>query len=294
LKVIADPQAQLLGVQSGDLDLALGLVPEQAKGLPREVEAKVVAGLRLNFVLFNVTRPLFADRAVREAFALGIDRAAINTAVFDGQGEAASGMFPSKVGGFDVLPIQSTDAARAAQVLDVAGWRAGVDGVRSKDGVRLAFTLPIAAGPVGTSMAVMIQAQLKPLGFDIQPLERQGYDWLYASDFDAAVSSTNTLPTGDPGYFYNVTFAKDASFNFGKYTSSQLDTLIAQLRVEPDAAKRNALSRQVQEQIRADIPIATLAIPPRVEAIRAGKVKNLTVHPSDQYVLDDKIAIAVD
>jgi peptide/nickel transport system substrate-binding protein len=140
-------------------------------------------------------------------------------------------------------------------------------------------------------MAVVMQAQLKPLGFDIQPQERQGFDWLYSSDFDAAVSSTNTLPTGDPGYFYNVTFAKDASFNFGKYTSSQLDTLIAQMRVEPDLAKRNGLSRQVQELIRTDIPIASVAISPRVEVIRAGKVKNYTPHPSDQYVLDNKIAV---
>jgi peptide/nickel transport system substrate-binding protein len=291
LRMVPDINAQLLALQSGDLDLATGLLPEQMKGLPRSVEAKITTGIRLNYVQFHLARPLFADKALREAFALGIDRAAINTAVFDGQGEAATGLFPSKAGGFDVLQIQSTDTGRARQVLETAGWRAGADGVRSKDGVRLAFPLySLGAGP--TAMALVIQAQLKPLGFDIQVQERLDlYTMMARGDFDAVMTSISTLPTGEPAYLYNVTLTKDASFNFGKYTSSQLDALAAQMRAEPDAAKRNTLSRQAQEVVRADIPCVCLTISPRVDAIRAGKVKSYTLHPNDLYLIDNQVSV---
>ena len=290
LRVVSDTQAQLLGVQAGDLDMATSLVPEEATGLPDEVEAHVVPGLRLNMVIFNFDRPIFADKAVREAFALGIDRDAINTAVFDGQGEAATALFPTNVAGFDVIHTQSTDVERAAQLLDEAGWVMGSDGVRVKDGERLSFELP-CTGATAALIGVVIQAQLSPLGFDIQPLNRAGYDWLFASDFEATVSSTNTLPTGDPGYFFNVQLAEGANFNFGKYANSEFDALIDQLRVEPDPAERNRLSREVQEILGEDFAFATVAISPRVEAIRADKVTNYTLHPSDLYVIDNKIGV---
>jgi len=290
-RLVADSQAEMLALQAGDLDLGTTLSPEQVKGLPSGVEAKVTPGLRIHYVRLNVGRPLFAERAVREAFALGIDRDAINTAVFDGQGEPATGLFPKGVATFDVLPIQATDVGRAQGALEAAGWSPGAGGVRSKDGRRLAFTLYSSGGTAPTAQAQVIQAQLRPLGFDIQVQDRQDFQNLLATgDYDAVMTSIGTLPTGEPGYLYNVALAKDGSFS-GGYSHSQLDALVAQLRVETDPAKRNALSRQVQEIVRADVPYALLAFGPQIAGIRAGKVKNYAPHPNDLYLIDDKVAV---
>ncbi len=73
----------------------------------------------------------FNDRNVREAWALGIDRNVLNQVGLDGKGIVAAQMFPA-VSGYDNIPLQGTDVARAKQLLDDAGWKPGADGIRAK------------------------------------------------------------------------------------------------------------------------------------------------------------------
>jgi len=162
-----------------------------------------------------------------------------------------------------------------------------------KDGRRLACTLYSSVGSTApTTMAQVIQAQLRPLGFDIEVQQRQDYaEVIQGGEWDAAMTSWATLPTGDPFYLPSVTHASGGVFNDGKYANPQLDRLVEQMQGEPDAAKRSALSRQVQEIIKADAPNAYLVAEPRVEAFRKGKLKNYTPHPNDLYFIDSSIAV---
>jgi peptide/nickel transport system substrate-binding protein len=286
-------QTRLLALQAGDVDLVNSLIPDQLQGLPSGIEPSVTPSMRVSFVQFNHRRRIFADQAAREAFALGIDRSGINTAVLDGQGTPASTLFPSNLG-VEVVPAQGTDGARARQVLDAAGWRVGADDVRVKDGVRLAFTL-FSAGGTGapTAQAQVIQAQLKPLGFDVQVQERQDLfsAILPADEWDAAMTSFATLPTGDPLYLYTVTLLTGGDFNYGKYSNAHVDRIIEQMRGELDEARRQALSLQVQESFKADVPYACLVAQPRVEAFRKAKLKNYTPHPNDLYFIDSQMSV---
>ena len=70
---------------------------------------------------------------IREATALAVDRAPLLTIGLAGQGAVATGMFPPDQG-VENVPMQSSDPARAKQVLDAAGWTVGSDGVRAKNG----------------------------------------------------------------------------------------------------------------------------------------------------------------
>jgi peptide/nickel transport system substrate-binding protein len=246
----------------------------------------------VQYILLNTTRPPFSDRAVREAFSLGIDRATLNKVGFDGQSVVMTSVFRPGVGQ-EVVPIQSTNVEQAKSVLDAAGWRAGSDGIRVKDGRRLTVNLlsyPQRADL--TPMALSIQAQLKPLGFDVQVNQVQDITKaLEGGDFDASMYSVNLLPTGDPLYAYNQTLVKGGDWNYGKFANAQLDAVVEQLRGETDPAKRQALSKQVQEIMKAEVPIVYLVAYPRVFAFKQAKVRNFTAHPSDLYLLDGKIAV---
>jgi peptide/nickel transport system substrate-binding protein len=291
-RLVRDANARALALQSGDADMLLGLPVEMVGGLSADFEKPVVVGTRTQYVLFNHTRPPFDDRAVREAFSLGIDRNTLNKVAQDGQGRVLAGIFPP-VPGIDAVAVQSTDLNRARQVLDQAGWMPGSDGVRAKDGRRLAVTLysyPQRADL--TPMAVSIQAQLKPLGFDIRIEQTQDITkTLQGGDFEAAMYSFNVLATADPLYGLGNELGTGGGQNFGKYANAQIDQILTRMRDELDPGRRNALSREAQELTRADVPNAYLVAPPLIYAYRKGKVRNFTPHPIDIYLLDGKVAV---
>ena len=102
--------------------------------------------------------------------------------------------------------------------------------------------------------------------------------------------SVGTLVTGDPLYFLATAFTKGGASNLGGYSNPQMETIIEQLRTEPDAAKRQALSRQAQEIARADVPHLYLVAAPIITAARKGKVRGFAPHPNDIYFINTALS----
>lgn len=290
---IADANARALGLQGGDLDLVQGILPESIPTLGSAIEMIVRPAPLIYTLLLNHRRLPFADRDVRGATASAIDRAALNTVGLDGRGVPATGLFPPDAG-IEVVPAQALDAQRARRLLDEAGWRPGTDGVRAKDGQRLAFTLySHPARPEFTPMAVSIQAQLKPLGYDIQVQEvRDTTAQVKDGDFDASMWNLQVGTLGDPQYMFGVGLVKDAAFNYGRYANPVVDELYEKLRQEPDRTQRHAIGRQIQEAARVDVPYVYLVAPPLTVAYQKGRVAGYTVHPSDLYFIDRQVSVS--
>lgn len=287
IKNVPDANARALALQSGDADMVFLMPPETAKGLSSDFERAIIPSTRIQSVIFNHQRLPFSDRAVREAFSLGVDRDALNRVTLEGAGAPVINLFPQNMG-IDVVPAQATDVNRAKQVLDDAGWRAGGDGVRVKDGKRLSLKLFSYPGRAElTPMAVQIQSQLKALGFDIEveqlPYSALDTTYFKSDDWDASMYSMGTLPTGDPLYMFNQNLLKGGPGNLGGYDSQQLQAMIEQMRVEIDPAKRSALVRQAQEIVKAEVPTAYLVAAPVTYVYKKGKVKGFTPHPNDLY-----------
>ncbi|MGI8854913.1 MAG: ABC transporter substrate-binding protein [Thermomicrobiales bacterium] len=292
IRFVGDPNARLLALQSGDVDMLYNFPPEAIKTLGPEIEAAAVPSGRVGMINLNVNRLPFSDRAVRAAWALGIDRTVLNTIGLDGKGVPATTLFPA-ISGYDTIPMQSTDLNSAKQVLDDAGWKMAADGVRAKGSDRLAFTLITYPGRADlTPYAVSMQSQLKPLGFALEVKEVQNIgDATKNANFDAAMKSNNTLPTGNPLYEYNRLIGKGGGDNAGNYLNPQVEDLLTQMRVELDPAKATALSRQVQEIIKTDVPVILLTVTPITYAFRKGKVKGYTPHPNDSYFLNTAVSV---
>lgn len=210
VRSVADVNARVLALQASDVNALYGLPPEMVKTFGGDIEASAIPSERVHFLVFNVNRPPFSDRTVREATALLLDHAQLNTVDLDGKGAAAMGIFPQGIG-FDVVPLQGTDVNRAKQLLDDAGWKAGPDGVRAKDGKRFSFPILTYPGRAEiTPLGVAAQGQLKPFGHDI-PQVNQVQDIKTATkagDWDLAIYSSDMFGTGDPLYGFNRVLAK--------------------------------------------------------------------------------------
>ncbi len=294
VKKVQDPNTEVLALQSGETDLIFRVPPEVVQGLGSDFTvASIPAGV-VDSIQINFTRPPLTDHAVREALAWGIDRNALVTLGLNGLGAPATGVFPPNIG-VQSVAVQGTDLDRARRVLDEGGWIMGADGVRTKAGNRLAFTLlnPDATQAELVPMSVSIQAQLKPLGFDVKLQQTQDYGGVIKSrDFDALIVSFNSVQTGDPLFQLARSVGKAGGLNWGSYSNPQVEDLLTQLRAELDPNLRQELSRQIQQVAGNDVPNIYLAVVPIVSAYRTSSVTNFVPHPDDTYLIDSSLTIS--
>src|SRR6185437_3964075 len=116
-------------------------------------------------------RAAFADRRVREALILGLDREAISRQLFDGrQPVAASFMNPLDLGYTEDVPRYRFEPIRAEALLEAAGWRKGGDGIRrNAEGQRLSFELMTTAGNRSRELVEQVlQSQWRKIGVEIR------------------------------------------------------------------------------------------------------------------------------
>jgi peptide/nickel transport system substrate-binding protein len=171
---IPDTNTRLNAMKAGQYDFA--------RILPTQVEEVAnLSGYRTHlissntFLHFDVSvqtergRALFRDGAVRKALFHAIDRQAIAQQLMRGTVAIAhTPINPSSPYHNAAVAKYDFDPARARQMLDVAGWQAGPDGVRTKDGRRFAFVMLNRAGSADRiAVAQVIQAQLRDVGVEV-------------------------------------------------------------------------------------------------------------------------------
>ena len=119
-----------------------------------------------------------SDLQVRRAINIGINREQMIENVMYGYGTAAYSVCDGMPWYNEAAEVEY-DLETALKILDEAGWIAGADGIREKDGVRAAFTLMYpASDSVRQMMAADTANQLKNLGIEVQ-IEGVGWDVAY-------------------------------------------------------------------------------------------------------------------
>lgn len=157
---------------AGDADLVFTLAPATLQRVNSAGQMKVESLTipRIRPIAFNSGLPQFSDVRVRRAISMAIDRAGVAASILRHPASAATQLIPPVLAEWrnPALPPLTHDPAAARKLLDEAGWTVGPDGVRAKNGVRLAAKLmTIANRPELPVMAAAIQAQLKQVGMEL-------------------------------------------------------------------------------------------------------------------------------
>jgi peptide/nickel transport system substrate-binding protein len=275
--VVQAPPAKAAEVQAlnaGAADVGFHLLPDDLQDLQAPNAAPLVTrGLRDESLYPNhgVNRatgrepPWSGDPAVLEGLDLAVDREGLVRDLTGALGQPARGLYPQALTGFAAGPAlpagPSVDAAR--RLLDGDGWVSGPDGVRTKGGRRLAFTLLGICGRAGIDHELdRIRRQWLPLGADVttgcQPWDAF---WRLSSQggFDMTVYSNQWAP--DPSAWASVG-AAGGSDNWDRCQDSALDAALSRLEGTMSASTRQATAAAVErEWLRYQCTIPLFEVP---------------------------------
>lgn len=247
------------GVRTGSLtsdqvDVAGGVQPNDVASLEQAGYPLVWRGNPgITFGLsFNLSRPVVADLAVRQAIASAIDAKTVrDTALNDYFAVATSALAQNTPGYADESAAFAFDPDRAAELLDEAGWSAGADGIREKDGQKLQLKLWWITnfGPNQTSLE-LIQQELKAVGVDLQLQSGPVPDFLEAQkngDFDLVWGN---LSRAD-GDVLRTTFSK-ATTRY-RIEDPTLEALLQKQLSISDPAARDVVLAEAQARIASQV-----------------------------------------
>lgn len=259
-RFIADPQARLLALRAGQVDLISDVSAEMFLGLaPDEPSVAIRQSRPMRYIalLCNLRgKPPFdtlSDVRVRRALALAIDRDSIARLMFGGRASPARGVLPGWMFGLGEQSPRGFDLkrAKAADLLDQAGWTRGEDGFRSKAGRPLQLRL-VAAYPNASAVKPipeMLEQMFREVGVRTEIVEVED-DQLYYSGYADQGQGDIFLEMGgnavaDPTFLLHNLYHSDTQWPAYRHSApgADVDRLL-------DAARRDSDDEAIVDRVR--------------------------------------------
>ena len=277
----------------GDADLFDGLRPEDMSELARRPNVRIrnLPGMAYSFLRFNLRdpghtarpHPLFADRDLRRALAMSLDRNAIVRSVFDTFATVPVGptvrAFPTTDPRLAQIPF---DSARGARLLDSLGWIRNSGGVRVKNGRELGFRMILSSQSLNRiKMSVLLQERLSRAGarVNVDRMESSAQNAKEErGDFDASIGAW-TMPSSPDATrdAWSSTGIGKNGVNYGAYTNPRFDALLDSALSSDAAHARNKFSA-AYEVINDDAPAVWLAEPRKILGIHS-RIRTSQIRP---------------
>lgn len=229
-------------------------------------------------VLWNTKTSFFSDKKVRQAMTHAINKNAIVSGIYKGNGKPAVGSV------VPALPFYNKNAkdykysiATAKKLLDEAGWKVGKDGIREKNGKKFKITMLTNKGNImREKLIVEVQRQLRQVGIVVEPriIEWNTFitQYLETGNFDAYVGGFTTGLDADHRAFYYSDPAVGI-LNRGGYSNPSADKVMDEIVITTDMKKQKELMFKLQEIVAEDQPMTFIIY--RTQAIALNKnVKN--------------------
>jgi len=168
-KIVPNPDTLFAELQTHDIDVYDNVPEAQVPRLRTltgvTVDKRLVANWR--HLELNTRRPQLADVRVRRAIAQSIDWDRLNATVYHGvDARAVSDIVPDSWAA-PRIPAWRFDPAAAKALLDAAGWKPGPDGIRTRDGLRLAIVVSSTNKPGNEQAELQMQSELRDVGIDL-------------------------------------------------------------------------------------------------------------------------------
>jgi len=288
---IKSDATRIAALLSGDVDMLTDLPTQDVARLRADSKLKVLEGpeVRTIYLAPDVGSPElkysnikgknpFADKRVRQAVSMAIDRAAIQRNIMRGLSIPAGIMVAPGVNGntpdIDVPTKVDYDAAK--KLLAEAGYPDGFEVRMNCPNNRYVNDEEICQAIVAMWARIGVKTQLIAENMATFSQKFQNFDsslymlgWGVAT-YDAQYMIQSLVRTRTTG--------ADGNFNFSKISDPVVDRLTDAMKSEVDVAKRNAMVKEALVRIKDEVLLIPLHHQMRPWAMKAGVT---TLHRSD-------------
>ena len=286
----SDP-TRVAALLSGDVDMLTDLPTQDIARLRQDSKLKVVDGpeVRTIYLAPDMGSPElkhsnikgknpFADKRVRQALSMAIDREAIKRNIMRGLSIPAGIMVAPGVNGHTPeldTPVK-TDVEGAKKLLADAGYPTGFEVRLNCPNNRYVNDEEICQAVVAMWARVGVKATLAAENMATFIQKVQNFDssiyllgWGVAT-YDAQYSLQSLIRTRTTG--------ADGNFNFSKISDATVDRLVDAMKTETDTSKRNNMIREALLRTKDEVLAIPLHHQMRPWAMKAGVT---TIHRSD-------------
>ncbi len=292
IRFYPDHQSLLPAYERGEIDAVSWIWPEDLAEAGKQADLQLFSApysgysaIYLN--LRNPNVPFLNEVAVRQALLYALDRQALVDEVLHGQGLVAhSPILPDTWAYDEGIKQYEYNPARAAQILDEAGWiDSDGDGVRDREGVKLAFVL---LGDKADTVEA-IATDWRAIGVLVSPqtvtLPGLTSDFLVPRTFDAALVHWELSGDPDPYPLWHSTQIESGQ-NYAGWENRTADEAIEQARALTDREERRNKYLDFQgifaEEVPALLlyhPVYTYGVREKVHDVQMGPLNT----PGDRY-----------
>jgi peptide/nickel transport system substrate-binding protein len=301
-KFIPDRNTLLTQIQTGELDMwpLVGLAfYDRVRTLPNvtTIQSPGYVYLHLDF---NMSHALFADKPLREALRYAVDRQTLRDKIQHGLGVLQESEITPASPLHAELPRIPFDLTKANALLDADGWKRGADGIRVKDGHRLAFDFALATGqPDADQQVELIRSTWQQIGAQISvrhysstlmfaPYQQGGI--MYAGKFDMIMFRWQITPDGDLSNTHECSQMPPNGSNDLHYCNPKTDALLAKAKAAYDEDERKPILTAIQKQIIADVPEIVMWVTEDIYTYN----RDLTGwHPNSTTPFDDMLGVDI-
>ncbi|MEU5596375.1 ABC transporter substrate-binding protein [Streptomyces sp. NPDC020298] len=307
-KYYKDQDAAVAALRKGEVSFVAGqpaLTPAQAASLKGQKDIHVNEGPGRRFYAlatnpgakakngrkFGDGDPSLLDERVRHALFMAVDRKVLIDRVFQGHAVEGRGYIPPRFSTYFWKPSAGQelayDPAKAAQLLDQAGYRKNADGKRvGKDGKPLDYrVLCHATDPNDKAVGQYLKEWWGKLGIGmtLDCLDNVTDPWL-AGKYDLAFDGWSVNP--DPDFVLSIhtcaalpATPKDTGATDNFVCDKTYDELYAKQLAEYDSAKRADIVKQMESRLYDLGYMNVMAYPNAVEAYRTDQIKSIETMP---------------
>ncbi len=289
-RIVPSERSLVTQLLAGGIDFLGSVPPSEVNRFRRRKELNLVIydGRSYSHICWNTARPQLADRRVRRALTMAIDRETLIDVVYAGFGRISVGPVLSTFWAFnhelEPLPF---DRDAASVLLAEAGWHdSDGDGMADRGGERLTVELLAPAeNATRQDMAILIQENLRQIGV---AAELRVVEWgtmmaaMQNGEFDGLVNLWQEPTRIELDGIWRSAAPGEASFNFGRYSNPAVDRLLDEVAATVGFSERRPLYHDIQELIVADQPYSFLVETMRITAHRS-RLRGADINAATPY-----------
>lgn len=254
---IPEESNKVIGLQTGEIDMVgdVEAVSRETISGDSNLELKEGSSVSTIYLGMNTERKIFADKDVRKAISMGVNRDDIVNSLLAGAGQKANSFLAPTVFGYSKdSKVYEYNPEEAKKIIEEKGL------VGSK------IKIAVSNSQLRSQMAEIIQAQLKEIGLEVSIENLEWGTFLSATangEVDMFILGWGpSTYDGDYGLFPNFhSSQKGGSGNRSQYANPKMDQLLEEGRKEMDVEKRRDLYKQAADLINEEAVVLPLYYP---------------------------------